>query len=323
MTTKTLAEQIRHYREQILQLSQMHFAALTGMGVASINRLEKGADITPAHQLLLEGIQEPNNLLRALEGKEDSLGQQNIERLKSIASQMLIQQSLNDVINYQNLHYSKETSGNKTFDVKKLTEMIKFFSLEGEYKTKLNKLLFYADFYNFKESGKSISGTRYAIGEFGPIPDKQEPLFASLIQSKIIKPREMYNSQGAPYEKLYTVGDVDRKAFTKKEFSILELIKQLFSKMTAKQIADYSHEEEFYIQGTLGEPVLYEKAFTLKKFQTFPCQISEEDESVNLSIADLAKKFSSQASDESWEKVPIDGASNIDTYLYGADKKSE
>ena len=66
----------------------------------------------------------------------------------------------------------------------KLFNAILFFCKGRVLKTKLNKLLFYADFKHFKEYAVSITGARYARIPFGPAPDKYAFYFATLLESK-------------------------------------------------------------------------------------------------------------------------------------------
>ncbi|NJK94516.1 MAG: SocA family protein [Bacteroidales bacterium] len=54
----------------------------------------------------------------------------------------------------------------------KFTEMVVYFAKELQpWKTKLNKLLFYADFLHFKKTCFSISGVRYRAIDMGPVPN--------------------------------------------------------------------------------------------------------------------------------------------------------
>ena len=72
-------------------------------------------------------------------------------------------------------------SGYKRFELEKLFEAIKFFCFQDRvFKTKLMKLLFYADFSHFKKYSVSITGARYARLPYGPVPDQFEKWLAFL-----------------------------------------------------------------------------------------------------------------------------------------------
>lgn len=315
MIEEPMGEALRRFRTEILELSQAQFAALVGMGVASINRIENGAEPTPAHRLLLDGLREPGNLLRALEGKEAALGEGNIARLQRVAERLLGESELRALARHQALYHSDVTSGGRRFELEKLVEMVKFFCVEGEWKTKLNKLLFYSDFFAFREHGQSISGTRYVVGTFGPIPDRQEKLYGALCESGSLEAREDFlPGTGQPVEKLFAQGQVDRRKFSIVEFSIMERVKLFFFGKSAKFIADYSHEEDFYRQGRLGDSIPYDKAQGLREL---PQEVSHAATPFLSELAEIQRKVPA----EEWEKLPTDGSRNYKQHLYGPKKK--
>src|SRR5690606_29514195 len=78
-------------------------------------------------------------------------------------------------------------SGYKTPNFKKFTEMVIFFSEKVQpFKTKMNKLLFYADFLMFKHNCFSISGMRYIAINMGPVPQNFQSIFEYLDNNKDI-----------------------------------------------------------------------------------------------------------------------------------------
>ena len=73
-------------------------------------------------------------------------------------------------------------SGNRAFSLEKMAAMISHIASATTdlYKTKLNKLLFYADFINYNSFGHSISGSRYVHLPYGPVPDGYEDTLDTL-----------------------------------------------------------------------------------------------------------------------------------------------
>lgn len=66
-----------------------------------------------------------------------------------------------------------EFSGFRKPSFEILSEMVVFFSHTlPSYNTKMNKLLFYADFLAFRESGLSISVATCKAIPYGPVPEK-------------------------------------------------------------------------------------------------------------------------------------------------------
>lgn len=308
---------LRDFREKTLQLTQLQFAALVGMGVATINRYENGADPTPAHAQLLSGLMEDaNTLLRMLADKEEVLGRPTHMRLTKIAEGRLAYSALLRVEQHQRSIASPEYTGKREFDLERLVQMILCFTHLGEWKTKLNKLLFYSDFLAFKELGRSISGTRYVRGSYGPIPDQFQQLFAALMESEILTAREEFLPDDRPVEKLVAKRVFDRTKFSKSELEILEFVYNFFKNKTAKHAVGLSHEESAYIEAGEGESLSYSFASSLKlKFE--PTKSTKPKQS----LADLAKEITTKIPAKELHKLPKDAALNLDHYLYGAPKK--
>lgn len=122
-------------------------------------------------------------------------------------------------------------SGFKQFDFQKFAQVVLFFAqkIEQLWKTKLNKLLFYADFLNFRESTVSLTGARYLKFNHGPVPQDYEMLFWSLKESGLINIRV---AQAIDYsgELIQPLTEFDPDVFTKEELEVLEQVVQKIRK---------------------------------------------------------------------------------------------
>ena len=93
--------------------------------------------------------------------------------------------------------------------------MILFFSTDSNtWKTKLNKLLFYADFAFYKLYGRSISGAMYCAIDMGPVPDNFSTIFEKLVKEETLNVDYKTFSNGGVGER-YT----PRKSFNESLFS--------------------------------------------------------------------------------------------------------
>jgi hypothetical protein len=69
-------------------------------------------------------------------------------------------------------------NGYRVPDLKKVAYVIQFFANKVRpYKTKLNKLLFYADFKHFCKTGLGITGLTYTAIQHGPVPNNYNTIF--------------------------------------------------------------------------------------------------------------------------------------------------
>lgn len=122
----------------------------------------------------------------------------------------------------------------------KLLNLIAYFVKNAKNcgKTKLFKLLYHADFWHFKETGKSITDLKYYAWEKGPVPNE---LF------------EEMDSPKKDFQDFFTVipddaiwqikvkKSADTKHFTKREMRIIEETAFIFKDATAKDMVEISH----------------------------------------------------------------------------------
>ena len=75
-------------------------------------------------------------------------------------------------------------SGNRAFSADRLAAMMGYLASKTSdlYKTKLNKLLFYADLTGFYLTGRGLSGAQYVNLPYGPVPDKFEEMIDHAVE---------------------------------------------------------------------------------------------------------------------------------------------
>ena len=127
----------------------------------------------------------------------------------------------------------------------KFSQMVLYFAKHATpWKVKLNKLLFYADFYHYKKTGYSISGTNYQAIKMGPVPKNYDGLFNEVFRKGIVDIDLHYFDDSAAGEQ-YKAGEItfDTQLFSKVEMDSLEKIVSLFKTTSTKAIIEISHEE--------------------------------------------------------------------------------
>jgi len=259
-------EEIREWRKAN-KLTQGELAKLLGVGGVTISRYENGALQDPSHERLLRLAMNPSNLLQLIEESEDVFTESKklslVEGLEQVAAGA---SSIESTImagfgNYQ----PNEYSGYRKLDLEKLYNTILFFCKEGVLKTKLNKLLFYADFKHYKEYAISITGARYAHVPFGPAPDNYEIYYGALSSQKAIAfMEEIYPAKrgGEPVvgEIIKAVKKPDLSLFAASELRIMASVQEDFEKYNAREITDFSHEEVGYQETQDGDTISYDYA---------------------------------------------------------------
>ena len=156
-------------------------------------------------------------------------------------------------------------TGHRTFSLEKMAAMVSYFAERAEnlYKTKLNKLLFYADFTNYYRLGKSISGSRYVHLPYGPVPDGYEETLETLNHYGVIDVTKENSAD------LVRSGESPAKSFLNaEEIETLDWILENYGRMSASQLTEISHREKAYSNTRAGEEIAYEYAKFLSKLPT-------------------------------------------------------
>ena len=161
-----------------------------------------------------------------------------------------------------------EFNGYRVPDMKKVQNVMLYFATNAKpFKTKMNKLLFYSDFYHFKTTGYSITGLTYQAIQKGPVPRHYDWIFDQSAENKFImlELRDFGEYMG---EQILPAGEkeFDQTIFSTSEINALEVVTATFKKATIKDIVTTSHEEKAW-NANVDEfkMISYNYAFELKK----------------------------------------------------------
>lgn len=224
-------------------LSKIKMSLILGWGENTYSNYEKGAIPNESHNSLMRLIIDPNQFLKLAENKNDLFNKHEKEELIKRITKLLSDVNKTDWINVFWPQKIKSDTGYSKPSFDKFIHMVIFF-LTGErlFKTKLNKLLFYSDFYNYRNHCRSLSGARYRAIDFGPVPSDYEVIYNWLIKKDLINVREDLKDFGV-CESITANINFDKNLFNEKELEILEYVKKKFKRFSVKQMKDYSHKE--------------------------------------------------------------------------------
>lgn len=156
-------------------------------------------------------------------------------------------------------------NGFRPFSADRLSAMAGYIASRGKeiYKTKLNKLLFYADFVNYYVNGSSISGSRYVHLPYGPVPESYEALLNSAATSGEIR-LEPAGTDAV----LIKPGESDpARILTSEEMATLDWVIDSYGPLSTNAISELSHREKAYRFTKQGECIAYAYA---KFFERLP-----------------------------------------------------
>ena len=142
-------------------------------------------------------------------------------------------------------------TGYKSPNLEKLTEMIVYFTQQlNPLKTVMNKLLFYADFLNFKKTSFSISGTRYVAIDYGPVPNNFQTIFEKLQRENNFKINTIDYGNGYYGEEFKSIENriFNPDYFNESEVNTLDEIVKRFNGMSRNEIVKLRAKELIFLE---------------------------------------------------------------------------
>ncbi len=256
-----LPEEIKKIREQY-GLSQRGFAKLLNWGDKTICRYENGSIQDKAHNSILLLLREPENMRKYIMENElaidDKQKKKLLERIDALETGANVVEAESE---HTRIDTPCEENGFKVFDYDKLCAMVLYFACESQelLKTKLMKLLNYADMVFYKENGVSMSGLKYIHLPYGPVPENFDLLLGKMAADDVIHIDVLYNNG---YEKHRIIPDADASndVLCEAEISVLKRIFDKFKEFGSVEISNYSHKEKGYTQTRQGQIISYKYA---------------------------------------------------------------
>lgn len=253
-------------------LSAIKMAEVLGMGVNTYRNYEQGEVPAESSARLIQIAQNPEEFIHIVRLSEALQGKA-LEKLSIRIEQLIQQRKRSGCIDFEEYllgsRLPDEYSGYKKPDLEKLRVMVIYFALKAKpWKVKLNKLLFYADFLNFKRTGYSISGTRYCAIPLGPVPDNHNSIFEYMEKQGDIRIETKEFDDGGIGEKFHPSEkrSFSERSFSSDELETLETVANAFGTTTTGQIIKISHEEPAWIENETDRKLIsYQKyGFNLK-----------------------------------------------------------
>lgn len=152
-------------------------------------RLYEAGDVpSETNARLIQMAGDPNEFLHLVELSDVIKGKQKEKLLKRVAE---LKEKLTqwDMVREKMLgvNIPGEYNGYRKTSPEKAYHAVRFFADSlSPLKTALNKLLFYMDFYHFKQFGTGISGLQYRAIQWGPVPGQFDYLFKMAEENNII-----------------------------------------------------------------------------------------------------------------------------------------
>jgi len=266
--------EIKNIRNQY-GVSASKMSEILGFGANSYRLYESGEMPSVSNGRLIRTVAEPVSFIKQVQASAALLNEKETSKLiaagekaekkhkKTLWDQLFLEQNLF-------FESPNEFTGYVIPNFDKIALVIDFYSqhCKNLYKTKLNKLLFYADFLSYKKSGTSITGLTYRAIPFGPVPADYDKVFLRLNDNGKIEINEIAYENGQYGEVIKAKKQEGDSTLKPEEMEVLNKVVQKFKKASSKNLVNISHKEKAWIENhEKREKISYQKyAFYLKAF---------------------------------------------------------
>lgn len=219
-------------------LSALKISEILGFGANQYRYYESGEMPSTSNARMLIAIRDKRTFLSFLEASIQTIGEKDYEKIhKRVAG--LPQYECPE--NQPSL-----LSGYVSYSPVKIAAAVKYFikEMEGVFVTKMNKLLFYADFLCFRRKGYGITGLEYSALPFGPVPENWGRIYDSI--SDISMDECIFPDMTSGIE-LNSAAEPDMEVFDEKEREALKDIAERFKDTKAGEISRISHKEKGWL----------------------------------------------------------------------------
>jgi hypothetical protein len=197
---------------------------------------------------------------------------------------------MKSIKDYQREIRKRTEKGASEKSLYKLRQLILYIASRCEYDrmfgaTKLNKILYYADFLSYREYGEPITGVPYMKLENGPAPVHLVIERDKMIKDGLIALREQPLYKGVQ-KRIVPLTEADLSPFSGREIALVDYVIEQLRDQTATEVSDLSHGRVWRIAGE-KEVIPYEAAL-----------LSEDD----LTQADI-EKAKKLARERGWKHV--------------------
>jgi len=263
-------EEISRIREKY-GLSATKMSAILGFGANSYRQYEAGEMPSISNARLIQMIDDPGKLIEMVnlcDGLDDKSKAKYIQKANLLKEERKKNSFNFNLKNYLiGNHLANIYSGYRTPSLEKFTEMVVYFSEQMQpFKTKMNKLLFFADFLMFKQSCFSISGVRYNAIDMGPVPNNFQSIFEYLANNDEIDVFYTQFDQGYTGERFVPRKDRPFNSgwFSESELQVLSKVTAAFKSTSTTEMIELSHLEEAWKKNEKNKQTIsYEYAFEL------------------------------------------------------------
>ena len=236
-------------------LSVLKMSEILGFGANQYRYYENGEIPSISNARMLIAIRDKHTFLSFLEASTHIIGEKDYAK---------IYKRIMGLPEYKSpVKQPSALSGYVSYSSAKVAATIKYFiqEMEGVFVTKMNKLLFYADFLCYRRKGYGLTGMQYAALPYGPVPENWGGVYDSIPD---IRMDEYVFPDMTSGIELNSETKPDLDIFDDIEISVLKDVTERFKDTKAGEISQISHKEKGWMDNHEGKKCIdYSYAFDL------------------------------------------------------------
>lgn len=246
-------------------LNYSQISRILGFGANQYAKYEGGEVPSESNGKMIAAIKDKNVLLGLLKGCKDVFQPSEYDRILTSISMSEVKEDEYSPL-YQIIFSDSSRNifnGYGYKNIRKLFDMVRYIiHKHGEvFQTKLNKLMFYADFFHYRKTGLSISGLQYRALNFGPVPDHYATIYDNVpgLGKKLIEAHDMVSTLLI----CDAICNCDNLSDAEKES--IDYVVEKLRPFSVSQIIEASHEETGWLACSVAHAhIAYDEAFDLK-----------------------------------------------------------
>jgi Protein of unknown function (DUF4065) len=126
---------------------------------------------------------------------------------------------------------------------------------------KLNKILYFSDFFAYAKSGQAITAFEYQKLPNGPAPRRLLPVRARMISEGILGLQEVRLRSGKTQKRTVNLRSPDLKIFSGDEIAMVDYVIEALADADAETVSALSHRMVGWLVVSEGETIPYSTVF--------------------------------------------------------------
>lgn len=251
-------------------LSLREFSRYLGFGEQTAARYEMGSVPDALHSNVIRMAANVDGAKMLLEMNGGKMSRSSVETVESYVYRLerglepsTLWFSLTDCERTQN-----EFNGYRQVDRVRVGALVSILAdrCRNLFKTKLQKAMFFCDFYAFEKNGRALTGMTYAHANYGPVMERYDVWLKKLEMDGIVE-----IVPHGDWGEVVVATDTETYVFSEKELSMIHVVCDFVNTFgSAREISDYSHRLTAWKETDSGKPISY---------QSCNCEIADAVES--------------------------------------------